>query len=554
VRSTTPIAYQEALARAPQHLLARFGMTRVLLLNNEPDAALEHISFLQNANPNNPVRNYFLALASRQKNDTPATKQALSAVLQVSPNHPASLLLMGSLHYSSNELEQAKELLSRYVNIQPDDSRGAKLLGAVLLKQKNYALALETLEGALPLAPNDSQLMALLGTANMAQRQFDKAHAFMQKAAELQPAAAAIRTQLAVSHLFAGDTDKGVAELEAAVELDPGFTRADYLLTILHLREQRFEDVLQTATHLQQNQPDNPIPINLSGAVHEGLGDTTAARADYERAIALQPSYATAQLNLARMDIADANLESAEQRFRAVLENNANNLHALSSLAQIAEAGGDQSEAVRLLEQARNAHPTAHAPRLVLARHYLSVGNNRAAVQAATEAQTLAPRDAATLLLVGQTNVAVAQHKTAENALRELVELVPDNAQYQYSQGVALANSGDRSAIRAAFERCLALDSDYAAARAALGRLSLSEGDIDAAIEIAGKLQQSFPDGAEGFLLQADALLSAKQLEDAEAAYHLAQARRPERTTIMKISTVQRALGTPDRAISTFAD
>ena len=541
-------AYSEALEREPEHLLARIGITRALLLDNKPDAALEHVQYLQAANPNNPVGNYLLALVSRQRNDAAATRLALLDVLKISPNHPASLLLMGSLHYSSDELEQAKDLLSRYMSLQPEDVRGAKLLAAVLLKQKNFPDAIELLEQIAPSAPNDAQLTALLGAAHMANKQFDKAHEYMSKAAELAPDAAAIRTQLAVSHLFAGDTDEGVRELEAAVELDPEFARADYLLVILHLREKRFDEALKTAAKLAESQPDNPIPVNLMGASHEGLGQIDAARASYERAIQIQPIYATARLNLARLDVAAGEHESASSHYRAALEHNESNLHALVALAQLREASGDRREAIELLSRARAAHPKAHTPRLVLARHFLSVGDATNAASTSAEALALAPKDPATLLVTGQVAVALGQFEKSRELFEELARLAPDQAIHQYYLGVARSNSGDVDGGRTAFERTLELEPGHVSARSALGRLMLSEGNVDGARQVAVSIQQSAPQSADGYLLEGDAMVAARDLEAARTAFESAQARQPSRQTLMKLVAVHRSLGTPEVA------
>ena len=84
-------AYEEALDISGDHLLGRSGIALTLLSLGEPKAAMEHIDFLETANPNNPIIQYYRALASLQEHDPDAMGASLLDVLSALPHHAPSL-------------------------------------------------------------------------------------------------------------------------------------------------------------------------------------------------------------------------------------------------------------------------------------------------------------------------------------------------------------------------------------------------------------------------------------------------------------------------------
>lgn len=83
--------------------------------------------------------------------------------------------------------------------------------------------------------------------------------------------------------------------------------------------------------------------LNNRGFAVGALGDTAGARADWLRALALDPAFESAALNLARVDAGAGRLQSARQTLERLLENAPQAVEAMVLLARIQSALGDQA-------------------------------------------------------------------------------------------------------------------------------------------------------------------------------------------------------------------
>ncbi|MCP5155466.1 MAG: PEP-CTERM system TPR-repeat protein PrsT [Ectothiorhodospiraceae bacterium] len=536
-------SFEKVLELVADSPIGHIGVARAALGLQDPDAADRHLSALDKALAKDPRVTYLRALVARQRNQLEVALEALRDTLAAQPNHVAALLLAGQIHFLRREFTLAAEMLERHVTLAPTNTPALKLLGAVLLELKQTDAAIETLGKAAQRSPDDAELLALLGTAHMSRGDTERGRELLDQASRLKPDNAPIRTQLAVSRLASGDTDEAVSELEAAVGSDPGFSRADVLLVLTHFQARRYDKALEAARQLVDKRGDQPAAHNLLGAALEASKNRTEARAAYTKALEIDPSYVTALLNLARMDLQDGAADQARTRYDQVLERRPDHPTALVALAKMAADAGRSEEGIGLLERARTKNPSAVEPRLILTNYHLRQGNRDDALRLAREASELAPDNPLVLLGLGRAELAAGQASSAARTLQKLLDATPRSAEAWLLAAQASATLGRNDEAQGRLEKALELEPTNENARYALGGLQLRTGQPEQAAAAARQLLAEHPDSPSGDVLQGDTLMAGGKPNDAVVAYRRAFEKRSNTATLLKLHAAQRATG-----------
>jgi tetratricopeptide (TPR) repeat protein len=97
--------------------------------------------------------------------------------------------------------------------------------------------------------------------------------------------------------------------------------------------------------------------LNNRGFACAALGDTAAARASWLQALAVDPAFASAALNLARLDAPAGRLDEAHATLKRLLEHAPKNVDALHLLARIQEAQGDMESLQETLARLAEVDP-----------------------------------------------------------------------------------------------------------------------------------------------------------------------------------------------------
>ncbi len=201
----------------------------------------------------------------------------------------------------------------------PNNLYARKLLAQTQLKGANPNDAVATLEPLLKAPTQDAHLLAVAGESYMQARKFDQAIVYFEKAIALAPKTSALYTSLGLSRISAGQQEQGVSDLEKAVALDPKSAQAGTALAQVQLRLKHYDKALAAAQALEQQQPGSADVQNLKGGIYLAQGNRANARAAFDKAVSLQPTFLPAVGNLAQLDVQDGKPEAAKQRLEAVL-------------------------------------------------------------------------------------------------------------------------------------------------------------------------------------------------------------------------------------------
>jgi tetratricopeptide (TPR) repeat protein len=84
--------------------------------------------------------------------------------------------------------------------------------------------------------------------------------------------------------------------------------------------------------------PDSPTVPNLRGQTYLLKKDLPNARANFERALSLNPTFFPAAASLAKLDLDAQKIDDARKRFEAILAKDPKNVQAMLALGGITPA------------------------------------------------------------------------------------------------------------------------------------------------------------------------------------------------------------------------
>lgn len=439
--------FEQVLEYDPGNISALFKIAAIFFDLERPDEALEKIDIIFSIMPNHPLANYLSAVIYAQRDEMTKAENFLNASGTALDDFPGALILRGVMNYSRESYAQAIYFLNKLIKISPDNMVARRLLGASLLRTNDAEQAINVLMPVVTEGKAGSVVYALLGSAHMQLGNFESGTEYFEKAVKIKPGENKLKTQLALSKLAAGDARAAQTNLQEILEKDPNSKQAAVFMTLISLREKNFDEALANADMLIQQSADNPIGFNLKGAAYLGQGLRQEAREYFERALTVSPSYYSALMNIAQMELGDGKEEKAIIIYRDILKNDKDHAGALIALARIYKAKNDFSAAENYYRRISEAAPNNIRMRIEFSEFFL------------------------------------AQEKLdhAKAVVQQIIIDFPDQAVgYEASGNIALLMNDAASAV-VNFDRMAAILVDNADAYQILGRAQLRAGDMAAA-------------------------------------------------------------------------
>lgn len=540
-------AYQKALALTPRYFVAQVKLASLFADTRQIENAQKQINELKKISPRHPLTNHLQARVYYMQRNYRAAEEAILSALKANAHYGPSLLLAGAIAHVQGSYEQAEKHLAQVLDEYPRHLYARKLLATTQLKMGQIQNALSTLKPLLDDKSPDPGALFLAGEAQMAAGEYSLANQYFAKAAALDPKNAAFRTSLGRSWLASGDAEKGLAELESATLLDPSH-KADAVLIVTYLGKKEYDKALEAIAALEKKDPNNAITFNLKGGAYLGKKDWANARKSFERALAIQPTYFPAAVNLAQLDIKEKNPQAARKHFEAILAKDKNNLQAMLALADLALHSGLEQEYISWLNKAVAAHAGALQPRKLLTHYYLKKKDFPKALGRARQAQAANPKDLDALDLLGSAQLAAGEKDSAVATYRQLVASAPQSPVAYYKLAAAQAAAKDAVGAENSLRTALGLKADYVEAQVALAMLKLQGGQTNEALGIARQIQRQSGKSPLGFALEGDIFLQQKKYKEAAGAYEKAAAVRNYSALAVKLYQVQSLAGEAKKA------
>jgi Flp pilus assembly protein TadD len=300
------------------------------------------------------------------------------------------------------------------------------------------------MEHRLARDPGDSLAAYNLASLDTMSGNPSGAIAIYQKLAAAEPAdspnAARTATSLGAAQQESGDWQSALASYKHALTLDPQYADARYDLATLELHHDQYEAGASDYRALIQQHPEDAAAHGGLAAALAQLQQPDAARAEFDRALALDPAQPDTLVNYASLELAASNPQHAQELLTKAVATGARDAAIYQKLAfadQQTRHPEEAEAALRSAIAADPADPTSHA----------------------LLAQLLAAR--------GDLADAITEQQAA-------LHLNAKDADGWSNLGVLHAQAGQSTEARSDFEHALAIDPNHAQARANLQHLNTS--------------------------------------------------------------------------------
>ncbi len=262
--------------------------------------------------------------------------------------------------------------------------------------------------------------------------------------------------------------------------------------------------------------PDAKWAHNLLGDIERDIGTPAGAIAAYEAALALDPAFTLARINLARA-------------------------HAMA---------GEYDAADRGLAELRAREPLAEGLAEALGEVALARGDREAAIAHYLAAAERDPLDPALLVRAGELELALGRADAAIGHLEEALDLDPGHAEALELLGGAYRNDGDLAAAERLFQDWADYVPTSAPAHLALAEIQVERGDFEDAAEHYDRVVALAPDDQSATIARGRVLLELGRYAQAvDSLTPLADAQAPNPAAVLLLAQVQQAFGRPERAI-----
>ncbi len=535
-------AYDRALQTDKTHTEARVARIGIALDQGRFDDAKKDVAELQKSAPRDPRGAYMKALLSERDGDMNSSRASLKEVTELLDPvpidfiryRPQLLMLNGLAHFGLSQGEKSKQYLEAFQRSQPV-SPVSKLLARIYMADGNTAQAINLLEPYLRAQPGDGQAILLLARAHMASGRNAKATALMREALKARNDPS-FRTTLGLSLISDGQTTSGMAELESVYKKDPQQIQAATALAQLYLRNGQAKKAIPIAEQLVKAQGNNANYHNLLGMAFGQSGNVAAARSAFTKAIALDAGLRQGHMNLAKLDIATHSYDAAVARLTDLLKADPKYSEAMHEMAIIANRRGQQPDAQRWLEKARDAAPSNdNLWDLALVDFHLANGRTGQAFDAAKSATSKRPDDLNTLMAYSRAAIASGDLVAAKSALTSATRF----AEYDPPRQVEIARlqiaANNLAGAAYSIEKALSSAPDYLPGQAFMAEVELRQGETAKAETRAREVAAQNPRLAIGHSLLGDVAMAKNQLSAAIDAYRRAFEAEPGTTSALRL-------------------
>jgi len=284
--------------------------------------------------------------------------------------------------HQAGELDEAIRAYREYLAAEPDSLQARSNLGAALARASRYDEAIAEYTLGLRKSPDNPALLLNLGLAYYKTGRHAEAAARFERAVSLSPQfKEQVTLLLAVCYNSLGRYKEAVAllaPLEKDKAGDPGF---DYLYGTALIGDGR-EAAGTAVIDRILSRGDSAEAHLLRGTLELSAHDRDRARADLEKAVALNPRLSGAHARLGELLLALGDSERARAAFAQELAIDPNEFTSNLNMGVMAKQDQGYAEARRYLDRALRMRPNDPGVRYQMAHVDLATGNPERARQA----------------------------------------------------------------------------------------------------------------------------------------------------------------------------
>jgi putative PEP-CTERM system TPR-repeat lipoprotein len=471
-----------------------------------------------------PDPNSTLTSTSRHWGRRLALALALAALAACGAKSPEDLLAEGKASLAKGDAKAAVVQFKSALQLGKDSGEARTLLGEALLASGDAPGAVLELTRALDAQQPADKVAPLLARALLLTGDYKKLTSGYGALTLKDPQAnAALKSSVATAWGALGEKSKTEEAIAAALAAQPEHAPARLLQARMAAGQGRLDEALQVVNQVLAKTPSMADAWHLKGEiVLVAKNDSTAALADFNKALEVDRKFIPAHLSIISAHIRSKDLAAAKAQYEELKGVQANHPVTMLVETQLAFVDGDLKKARELSQQLLRRAPnnvtvlqlagavegqagslvTAEThfskalqfnPRLALARQgmaqvQLRLGQPLKALEALQPALD-ANANATVLALAGEAELRLNQPAKAEEYFARAAKLAPDNSQVKTALALSLLSRGDATAAFQGLERLAESSNDGFAERAAFAA-RMKRREYDQALKVLDGLQR----------------------------------------------------------------
>ena len=241
------------------------------------------------------------------KEDTLLSRQQLEhawmeSVLAKNPGDPVALYNLAALSLSIDQPARSVALYERLAALSPPNPRTLTALGSALEATGDSMIAEMQYKKALALDPAYTDALYDLAALDVRNDRPGEAKPMLLSILARQPKDAGAHHLLAMVYAGEGKLDQTLEQLASWQSLEPGTADPHRALAQVLLQMNRISEALREQLRVVALSPISARDWNDLGVMEIRVGDETAARQHFARALRLDPNLEAAQTNLNRLE------------------------------------------------------------------------------------------------------------------------------------------------------------------------------------------------------------------------------------------------------------
>ena len=236
----------------------------------------------------------------------------------LAPSEPALLGRAIGLH-QAGRIAEASRLFESVLAADPRNLAALQHLAIIHANRGEFADAERLFRRALAVDPGSPEAHNNLGRVLTALNRHQGAMASFRQALALRRDMVEAEFNLGALHLKLGERETGIARLRRALELRPGFGEALCLLAGALSEQGRGKEAVALLESAMASRPRDPALHHALGRIRVDQGDVEGAKASFEAAINLDPTWGVPYYDLSlihRFAGDDPRLSAMEQLLR----------------------------------------------------------------------------------------------------------------------------------------------------------------------------------------------------------------------------------------------
>ncbi len=445
---------ERALLQNFDHQLANYLQGEIYYLDREYAQAIKKFELSIQKDENNFRPYYYKALSVIRLGERGQSRADLSRAAA------------GLLDDAGAWVEKIAESdLLKAIELNPKLLQAKLVLAELYLRQQKIGQAREQIEAALKQRPGDLKVLSLEGSLKISQRNFKGAEALCKSVLAQNPNLSDWHARLGLVYRLMRRPDDARKAFERALALNPLQFEALQAIIDMHLQDRQFAQALDRCeAHKSKISNNNALAVieNMQGGIYGAWNKPQKARPYFEKAIAVNPDFITARMNLAWIEMLEDKYLQAVAQYETVLQINPRYLPAVMALGSLHASRKEKQLAVKYFRRALDIKigygPAANNLAFLLSSDANSL---REALDLAQLAYKKIPDDPIVKDTLGWIYYQIGDYYKALPLLEASLKMNPDSALTNYHIGLTYYREKQFAKAREHLKRALELDPDF---------------------------------------------------------------------------------------------